>query len=58
MKNIEESQEFWQSYQNDLEPFFKLFYDNYLKANQQKDGMKGYSRMVNLLTAYHQKNGL
>ena len=58
MKNIKESQEFWQSYQNDLEPFFKLFYDNYLKVNQQKDGLKGYSRMVNLLAAYHQKNGL
>ena len=58
IKNIVESQDFWQSYQNDLEPFFKLFYDNYLKANQQKDGMKSYSKMVNLLVAYNIKYGV
>ena len=58
LKNIEESQEFWLSYQNDLEPFFKLFYDNYLKANQQKDGMKSYNRMIDLLVAYHLKYGI
>ena len=55
LKNIQESQDFWQSYQNEAEPFFKLFYDNYLKANQQKDGMQSYSKMVNLLIAYDEK---
>lgn len=54
-KNIEETQEFWKSYQNKAEPFFKFFYDNYLKANQQKDGIKGYSNMVGLLVAYREK---
>lgn len=58
IKNIKESQEFWESYQNDLEPFFKIFYDNYLKANQQKEGMKSYSKMVNLLVAYNNKYGI
>jgi len=58
IKNIEESQAFWLSYQNELEPFFKLFYDNYLKANQQKDGMKSYNKMVDLLVAYHLKYGI
>ena len=58
IKNIQESQDFWQSYQNDLEPFFKLFYDNYLKANQQKDGMKSYSKMLNLLVAHNNKYGI
>lgn len=58
IKNIRESQEFWSSYQNKAEPFFKLFYDNYLKANQQQDGIKGYSKMVGLLVAYREKNGL
>ena len=57
-KTIKESQEFWKSYQNKAEPFFKLFYDNYLKANQQKDGMKGYSKMVGLLVAYREKYDL
>lgn len=58
IKNIQESQDFWRSYQNKAEPFFKLFYDNYLKANQQQDGIKGYSKMVGLLVAYREKNGL
>ncbi len=58
LKNIKESQDFWQSYQNAAEPYFKLFYDNYLKANQQKDGMQSYSKMVNLLVAYNEKHGL
>jgi len=58
IKNIKESQDFWRSYQNKAEPFFKLFYDNYLKANQQQDGIKGYSKMVGLLVAYREKYGL
>ncbi len=58
LKNIKESQDFWESYQNKAEPFFKLFYDNYLKANEQKDGMQSYSKMVNLLVAYNEKHGL
>jgi len=58
LKNIKESQDFWEAYQNKAEPFFKLFYDNYLKANQQNDGMQGYSKMVNLLVAYNEKYGL
>ena len=57
-KNILESQNFWKSYQNKAEPFFKLFYDNYLKANQQEDGIKGYSKMVGLLVAYREKYSL
>ncbi|NNC69857.1 MAG: DUF3810 family protein, partial [Flavobacteriaceae bacterium] len=58
IKNIRESQDFWRSYQNKAEPFFKLFYDNYLKLNQQQDGIKGYSKMVGLLVAYREKYGL
>ena len=58
LKNIKESQDFWQSYQNKAAPFFELFYDNYLKANKQKDGMQSYSKMVNLLVAYDKKHPL
>lgn len=58
MKNSKESEEFWMSYKNKLEPFFKIFYDGYLKVNQQKEGMKTYSRMVDILIAYDQKHGI
>lgn len=50
-----ESQEFWQRMDNPLEPFFKLFYTEYLKANNQPEGMKSYSYMVALLVNYNKK---
>jgi len=55
MKNIQETENFWKKYQNPAEPIFKLFYDNYLKMNQQEDGLKSYNKMVDLLIAYNAK---
>ena len=57
-KNIKQSDNFWKSYHNKAAPYFKLFYDTYLKANKQKAGIKSYSKMVNLLVAYHKKYGV
>lgn len=53
LKDMKQSQEFWESYQNWTEIYFKTFYDNFLKANKQTDGIEGYSKMVNLLINYH-----
>jgi hypothetical protein len=55
LKNINEMNRFWQKYQNASEKYFKIFYDNYLKINQQKHGIKSYSRMIGLLIAYDKK---
>jgi len=55
LKNIQELREFWLKYQNPSEPIFKVFYDNYLKANLQEDGLESYNRMVDLLIAYDKK---
>jgi len=52
IKNYQETQAFWQSYQNITEPIFKLVYTNFLKANNQKGGMKSYSYVVALLVNY------
>lgn len=54
LSNIQESRDFWNSYENPFEPLFKKSYNTYLKANQQKQGIKSYSYMVNLLLNYHQ----
>ena len=54
-KNIRENQEFWKRYENPAEPLFKIFYDNYLKVNQQKSGLLSYNQMVGLLIAYDAK---
>ncbi len=52
-KNYREVNEFWESYENPLEPIFKGTYDKYLKANNQPDGMDTYSYVVALLVNYY-----
>ncbi len=53
LKDFKQSQDFWESYHNWSEKYFKTFYDNYLKANKQKDGIKGYNKLVTLLINYY-----
>lgn len=52
-KDLQQQQDFWQTYQNWSEQFFKLFYDSFLKANKQEAGIKGYNQVVLLLINYH-----
>ncbi len=52
-KNYREVNEFWESYENPLEPIFKGTYDSYLKVNNQPDGMETYSYVVALLVNYY-----
>jgi len=52
-KDLKNNQEFWKLYQNWSEKYFKFFYDSFLKANKQKDGIKGYNKMVSLLINYY-----
>jgi hypothetical protein len=52
LKNYQEVQEFWLSYQNPLEPFFKFTYSTFLKANNQEKGMQSYSYVVALIVNY------
>ncbi|WP_159024043.1 DUF3810 domain-containing protein [Formosa sp. L2A11] len=56
LKNYEETRVFWESYQNPLEPLFKVTYNSYLKANNQQGGMESYSYVVALLVNYFHKN--
>lgn len=51
-KDFQQRREFWETYQNWSEPFFKLFYDSYLKVNNQTHGIQSYNRMVGLLVNY------
>lgn len=52
LKNFQESYDFWSSYQNPLEPFFKNFYSYFLKANNQSKGIQSYSYVVALIVNY------
>lgn len=53
LKNYQESEDFWQQYESFVETGFKIFYDNFLKFNQQKDGLESYSKFVNLMVNYY-----
>lgn len=53
LKNYQETSSFWESYQTPIDTFFHYFYDHFLKANQQKDGLESYSKFVGLLVGYY-----
>jgi len=57
-KNYQELRDFHDSYENPFEPIFKSVYSAFLKANNQADGVKSYSRVVHLLVGYHKRNPL
>lgn len=58
LKNYQEVQDFWKSYQNPLEPAFEKTFDTFLKANNQSAGVKSYSYIVALLVNYYDNNPL
>lgn len=44
-------------HKNPVEPIIKLFYDQYLKANQQSNGVDSYNEVTGWLIAYNKKYG-
>jgi len=58
LKNYKEVNTFWQSYQNPLEPAFKISYNTFLKANNQTKGIESYNYVVGLLVNYFKTNSL
>ena len=58
LKNYQESEDFWKQYDTFIDKGFHIFYDNFLKMNQQKDGMEGYSKFVNLMVNYYKEKDL
>ncbi|HVW13588.1 MAG TPA: DUF3810 domain-containing protein [Mucilaginibacter sp.] len=49
---------YWVSYEGKVERLSSIFYDNFLKVNNQPYGLKTYNRMVLLILAYRKKNRL
>ncbi len=47
---------YWDDYEGEVEEAFDSLNDNYLKFNQQQDGVKSYGMMVDLLLAYYANN--
>lgn len=58
MKNYQESLDFWDSYDNFLEPLFKMSYNSFLKANNQEKGIESYNYAVSLFVTYFKNKDL
>ncbi len=58
IKNYDESEQFWKQYDSFIDVGFHAFYDQFLKFNQQKDGMDSYSKFIDLLVNYYKDKSL
>ncbi|SRX75479.1 DUF3810 domain-containing protein [Aequorivita antarctica] len=58
LKSYEEMRDFWDSYQNPFEVFSKMFWDSFLKANNQSRGIMSYDYMVALVVNYYEDKPL
>lgn len=54
-ENILDSEKFWQENKNFSSNILKNVYGNFLKLNNQKDGIRSYNRFVDLLINYNKK---
>ena len=57
IKDFQESSDFWRTYKNPFEPILKKGYNVYLQSNNQKEGIKSYNYVVDLLIGYYEKVG-
>lgn len=53
--NFQEMNDFWNTYENPMEPVFKSIFNTFLKANNQTQGIQSYNAVVSLLVAYHKQ---
>lgn len=53
--DIKTYRNFFLSYKNSVEPLIKFFYGEYLKANNQPNGIETYDEVVSWLIAYQKK---
>ncbi len=58
LKSYKEMRDFWERYENPFETFSKIFWDNFLKANNQSRGIMSYDYMVALVVNYFEDHSL
>ncbi|MFT4850015.1 MAG: hypothetical protein ACI83B_002564 [Sediminicola sp.] len=54
LASYKEMRDFWEQYQNPFETISKLFWDQFLKANNQSKGIMSYSYMVALVVNHYE----
>ncbi len=55
LESYKEMRDFWEGYENPFETFSKVFWDNFLKANNQSQGIMSYNYMVALVVNYFEE---
>jgi len=58
MADFKTERAYWLAYEGRVERISSVFYDNFLKANNQPYGLRTYNRMVLLVLAYREKHQL
>jgi hypothetical protein len=56
-KDIIALRRFFDAYRNPIEPYIRKLYGQYLRANEQPNGMQSYSEVMAFLIAYYKKYG-
>jgi len=55
VEDLRDNSEFWNQYEGKVAEVSNQVNDTYLKMNDQKEGVKTYGRMVDLMLAYHRR---
>lgn len=58
LNDFKTEREYWLAYEGKLGVLSSLFYDDFLKANNQPQGLNTYNQMVRLVMGWYKKNGL
>ena len=56
--DLRKNREYWSSFYNPIDPLSDAIYDLFLKANDQKAGIKSYSLVTSLLVGEFRRSGL
>ncbi|MDW3196489.1 MAG: DUF3810 domain-containing protein [Cytophagales bacterium] len=57
-EDLRKNREYWQSFYNPIDPLTDAMYDLFLKANDQKEGIKSYSLVTSLMVGELRRSGL
>jgi hypothetical protein len=57
LADLKAENEYWTKYRGTASKLSGIFYDNYLKANKQPEGLRTYNKMIRLSMAYYKKQG-
>jgi hypothetical protein len=58
LNDFKSERKYWVSFEGKAGVLSSFFYDNFLKANNQPQGLRNYNRMVRLVLGWYKKNNM